>query len=130
MMFAIFASSLFYNLQPKTTFSDVRPIPVTQSEVKEYVQEVFKQTPILISVAKCESTYRQFKNDNADQVLRGTIDKQDVGVMQINEHYQLASAQSLGYDIYTTEGNIAYSLYLYGKEGTAPWSASKFCWSK
>lgn len=97
------------------------------ASVEQYVHTYFSDTPILAKVAKCESRFRQY--DSKGNAMRGMV-KEDVGVMQINEYYHKDTAEKLGLDIYTLDGNIAYAKYLYEKEGTAPWSASELCWSK
>jgi hypothetical protein len=99
--------------------------PVTLSK---YVEDYFAETPILAKIAMCESTLRQVDKDG--QVLRGKVNKDDVGLLQINEFYHGDKAESLGLDLETINGNLAYAKYLYEKEGTAPWSASAKCWSK
>lgn len=99
--------------------------PVT---LEQYVQEYFAETPVLAKIAKCESHYRQFDTDG--QVLRGKVSPDDVGLMQINEHFHEARADKLALDLETIEGNLAYAKYLYEKEGTKPWNASKACWNK
>ena len=96
----------------------------TEERVKEY----FSDLPILAEVAFCESRYRQFGTNG--QVLRGIENPKDVGVMQINEKYHLETAQKLGLNIYTLEGNMAYGRYLYEREGTRPWNYSSKCWGK
>ncbi|MEY2641006.1 MAG: hypothetical protein RL150_399 [Candidatus Parcubacteria bacterium] len=95
---------------------------------EEQVREYFSDTPILAEVARCESQFRQF--DENGQVLRGKVNAQDVGVMQINEKYHLETAQKLGLDLHTLDGNMAYAHYLYEKEGTRPWNYSSACWGK
>lgn len=50
--------------------------------------------------------------------------------MQINETYHLDQALSLGIDIYSLEGNMAYAKYLYDKKGSGPWVSSSKCWKK
>lgn len=55
---------------------------------------------------------------------------EDIGMCQINTKYHLDSSMSLGYDIYTPEGNWNYAKYLLKTQGTKPWQASKPCWSK
>lgn len=100
----------------------------SQKEVEEYVREYFKETPILAEVARCESTLRQFGKDG--YVIRGIVDKRDVGLMQINEGYHLETANKLGHDIYTIEGNMEYAKVLYQKFGLSPWKASSKCWLK
>jgi hypothetical protein len=95
--------------------------------VESYVKEQFKDEPILVDVARCESTFRQF--DDTGNIIRGKVNDKDVGVMQINEHYHADDAAKLGYNIYTTEGNVAFGKYLYEKYGVQPWVSSSKCWS-
>lgn len=82
----------------------------------------------MAAIAQCESHQEQF--DSSGHVLHGIVNPDDVGYFQINKYYNGAEAKRLGYDINTESGNIGFALYLYGKEGTAPWDASKSCWSK
>lgn len=94
--------------------------------VEKYLREQYADTPILVEIARCESTFAQF--DKNGKVIRGRVDNQDVGVMQINERYHLETATTLGFDIHTIEGNVAYAKHLYEQQGAAPWKASKPCW--
>ncbi len=102
-----------------------QPLPQAQT-VEQYVQSYFADEPVMVSIAECESHFRQYSSDGS--VYHGTIDPQDIGVMQINEHYQGARAKALGVDIDTLQGNVAYAQYLYDKAGTAPWHSSEACW--
>ncbi len=102
-------------------------MPAAQT-VQQYVANYFADTPILIKVAECESHFKQYDKDGS--VHRGVVNNQDVGIMQINEHYQGATAQKLGIDIYSIQGNLAYAKYLYDKEGVQPWASSSPCWNK
>lgn len=105
--------------------SQVVANPVT---LEEHVKDYFKDTPIMAEIAKCESTFRQLTKDG--RILRGEINRADVGVMQINELYHAKRAQGLGFDIKTLDGNLAYAKWLYEKEGTRPWSSSRPCWKQ
>lgn len=95
---------------------------------EEQVRLTFNDAPIMANIAYCESNYRQFNTDGS--VLRGRVNSKDVGLFQINEYYHLTTAQKLGIDIYTTEGNLQYGRYLYETQGTSPWIHSKPCWGK
>lgn len=95
---------------------------------EQYVREYFSENPILAEIAKCESTFRQYSSTG--EVIKGKVNKSDVGVMQINKYYHLKQAEKLGYDLHTIEGNMAYAKLLYDKEGTRPWNASSKCWKK
>lgn len=92
---------------------------------EQYLREHYADTPILVEIARCESTSLHYKNGN---LVRGRVDNADVGVMQINERYHLETAKKLGYDIHTIEGNVAFAKYLYERYGSRPWSASEPCW--
>lgn len=114
------------------------PTALSQSESYElasnpetlgaYVREYFADTPILADIAWCESRMRHL--DKNGELLRGTVDSDDVGVMQINTRYHLETAQELGIDVYSLKGNLEYARYLYDKQGTKPWLASSPCWGK
>lgn len=93
---------------------------------EEVIRERFKDIPILAEISKCESRFIQFDLDGS--IHRGRVNSNDVGAMQINTYYHLETSKKLGYDIFTLEGNMDYAEYLYKKEGTRPWSASKPCW--
>ncbi len=95
---------------------------------EEYVRSYFADAPIMIQVARCESTFRHLRKDG--EIHRGKVNNKDVGVMQINEYYHLETSEKLGYDIHTIEGNTAYARYLYDTQGTQPWISSKPCWGK
>lgn len=95
---------------------------------EEYIKQYFKDIPIMIHIAKCESTFRQLAPDG--DVHRGRKNSADVGVMQINEFYHGDKAEKENYDLHTLEGNVAYARNLYERQGTKPWSASKACWGK
>lgn len=80
-------------------------------------------------VAFCESTWRQFDPETG-KVLRGVHNPKDVGLFQINEDYHLDASTKLGYNIYTSQGNIDYALYLMKRDGLKHWKWSEPCWSK
>jgi len=110
----------------KTTDQIVETLKNTK-HIENYVRHELSDTPVLVEIARCESTFRQFDSDG--KVIRGKVNKADVGVMQINERYHSDDAIRLGYDIYSTEGNVAFGKYLFTKYGTSPWSSSSKCWS-
>ena len=99
---------------------------ISSKQVEQYVKEQFRDEPILIDIARCESTYRQF--DVNGDIIRGKVNAKDVGVMQINERYHAEDSVKLGFNIYTTEGNVAFAKNLYKKYGSQPWSSSEKCW--
>lgn len=102
--------------------------PLTSVSVEAYVRDYFKDAPILAEIARCESTFRQF--DSKGNVIKGEVNDDDIGVMQINTFYHGESAEKLGYDLYTIDGNLGFAKWLYGKYGDAPWIHSSPCWKK
>lgn len=108
----------------KVSKEDVEDMMSTE----KYVREYFKDVPIMIQVARCESHFRQLDADG--DIHRGVVNSADVGVMQINEFYHLDTAEKKNINIYTLEGNVAYARDLYERQGTQPWSSSKPCWGK
>ncbi|MEI8249471.1 MAG: hypothetical protein WCG07_03180 [Candidatus Taylorbacteria bacterium] len=111
-----------------TTYVSTSSSFTNSKNIESYVRKEFTNEPILVEVARCESTFRQY--DSKGNIIRGKVNSADVGVMQINEKYHADEAAKLGYDIYTTEGNVAFAKYLYGKYGAQPWTSSSPCWSQ
>ena len=107
---------------------EVKQSPEDFVNTESYIRHYFADLPMLIDVAYCESTFRQ--HDKYGNVLRGKVNKEDVGVMQINVYYHLEDAESLGYDLLTLEGNTAYARMLYKKQGSVPWRSSSKCWTE
>lgn len=116
------------NIAPVIVEEKVKQNPEDFADVESYVRYYFADTPELIDVAFCESTFRH--NDTDGNILRGIENSDDVGVMQINEKYHLKTAQDLGINIYKIEGNLEYAKTLHEKMGLTPWKYSKPCWSK
>ena len=107
---------------------EVKQGPEDFVNTENYIRHYFADLPVLVDVAYCESRFRQ--HDKYGNVLRGEVNRSDIGVMQINTYYHLNDAKELGYDLYTLEGNTAYARVLYEKKGTNPWTYSSKCWAK
>lgn len=114
--------------QPKEAVVEIVEKPETKFHYAEEVKTYFKGDPVLISIAKCESDFRQYDKDG--DILRGKVNSKDVGVMQINEDYHLEKSKALGLDIYTLEGNLAYAKELYQDQGLNAWKSSYRCWGE
>ena len=99
---------------------------VTGSDTELAVREYFSDIPVMIQVARCESTFLHTLADGS--VLRGKVDNRDTGVMQINTYYHGDTMERMGLDVYDLEDNMAYARYLYETQGLQPWSASRPCW--
>ncbi len=102
--------------------------PKKLNSTKDIVKDYFRDIPVLVDVAYCESGIVQFNADGT--VLRGFVNPQDVGVMQINEKYHLETSLKMGINIHTLDGNLEYARFLYETQGTRPWEYSSHCWNK
>lgn len=116
------------NTVSTTTSTTTRTLITTPEQMEAYLKDEYADTPILVDIARCESRFKQYREDG--KVVRGNIDRDDIGVMQINERYHGDTAEKMGLDIHSLEGNVAYAKYLYEKFGSQPWSASQKCWSR
>lgn len=98
------------------------------SNTEAIVRDYFKDIPVMIQVARCESHFRHTLADGS--ILRGVVDSADTGVMQINKRYHQTAAINLGLNLDDIYGNMAYARHLYEKQGVQPWSASAPCWGQ
>lgn len=97
--------------------------------LSQYVREYFRDEPIMADIAWCESRMRHI-DEKTGKIFRGSVNNDDIGVMQINTRYHLEKAESMDIDLYSLKGNLEYAKYLYEKEGTTPWASSRACWGK
>jgi peptidoglycan hydrolase-like protein with peptidoglycan-binding domain len=89
----------------------------TPAEIEQIVTTTFANDPVMITIAKCESGFRQFTTTG--DVLRAS--GRYIGIFQIDEIIHVTMAKNLGFDIYTAQGNIGYAEHLYKNEGSTPW---------
>lgn len=100
--------------------------PAVPQTVEEYVRQEFPDAPVMVAIARCESRFRQF--DSTGVVLKNPTSSAR-GVFQVMTSIHAAYAKAkLGLDVYTLEGNVGYARYLYERNGTRDWNASKACW--
>ncbi len=101
---------------------------LTSVDTEAIVRSYFSDIPVMIQVARCESTFRHTLSDGS--VLRGFVDDRDTGVMQINTYYHGDTAERMELNLEDIYDNMAYARALYERQGTQPWSASKPCWGR
>lgn len=89
------------------------------THIERIIRGAFSDIPDMITIAKCESGFRQFNNDGS--VLRGGGTGRYLGIFQIDENIHTQKALSMGFDIKTVEGNIGYARQLHSASGTNPW---------
>lgn len=124
----VFLAGAFFSTPVALSETTIDEALRNQESLGEYVRTYFADTPILADIAWCESRMRHLDKDGT--ILRGMVDSDDIGVMQINTRYHQKTADELGIDIYSLSGNLAYAEYLYEKQGVKPWMASSPCWGK
>lgn len=114
------------------TYSIEKPTSTTRANIYDEIVETSTKygidTDTALRIAQCESSLRQY--DETGDVIRGTVNALDIGVFQINERYHLNKSQKLGFDIYKSQDNIEYAMWLMKNEGNRHWNWSKPCWSK
>ena len=112
--------------------TEVAEVTTEQTEgsvsAESIVKSYFRDIPVMIEIARCESTFRHELTDGS--VLQGRVDPADTGVMQINKRYHLEVANDMNLDLHDIYHNMAYARFLYETQGTQPWSASHPCWGK
>lgn len=103
---------------------------VDPNHVEERVTEYFHDIPVMIAIASCESSFRQY--DSSGQLLVNSNPRSTAsGVFQILyiTHRERWSENSET-DITTLDGNLAFARRLYEEAGTKPWNSSRSCWEK
>jgi len=105
-------------LAQESAISTTAPSPAS---VEDRVREYFADIPVMIEIARCESKFRQFTDSGS--VLRGGASGQFVGIFQFMESIHSGIARTLGYDLATVDGNLAYARHLYTQQGTKPWTS-------
>jgi hypothetical protein len=130
ILIAVFITSLIGSTAPTAEAAKNTSNPETnyfvRTEAEKRVREYFKDTPVMIEIARCESNFRQYTD--AGTVLRGGDSGGMVGTFQFFESIHATPAKALGFDITTLEGNLAYAKHVYTNEGTTPWNPAKHCW--
>ncbi len=106
--------------------------PVVQqydmASTEAIVRDYFADIPVMIEIARCESTFRHTLEDGS--ILQGKVDPADTGVMQINKRYHEKTATAMNLNLDTIEDNMAYARHLYETQGVRPWNASAPCWNR
>jgi hypothetical protein len=98
-------------------------MPALAAETKSIT---FRELPIELQlISFCESGARQHYNNG--KLVVGPF--KEIGIFQIHPiHFK--KALKMGYNIYDPNGNMAFALHLFNRNGLSDWFASKRCWSK
>lgn len=101
---------------------EVRPDWSNPERVKQEIEKVFPDAPIMKEVARCESGFKP-------NAYNPTNNSNDSGVMQISQKYHGKRMRELGLDPFDVQDNLAFARILYDEQGLAPWKWSKPCWN-
>lgn len=102
--------------------------PLLTNNTERVVRTYFRDIPVMIQIARCESAFRHTLEDGS--VLKGVVDPADTGVMQINKRYHERAATAMNLNLDDIYQNMAYARHLYETQGTRPWNASSSCWGQ
>ena len=92
------------------------------SDIDKMSEQTGYSTSTLNRIIWCESSGKEnavHKNNN------GTT---DLGIFQVNSIH-IPEAQSMGLDLTTRAGNLAFAVTLIKKNGLRDWEFSRHCWS-
>lgn len=115
------------NVQPQDLHRSVQPLAY-MGAIRIAAEQNGLDPETATAIAYCESELQQYRPGG--EVFRGIPNPDDVGIFQINTYFHLAQANKMGYNLESFQGNLDFAMYLMVGEGTAPWKASKPCWSK
>lgn len=116
--------------------------PIVASDIQTPQNSILEQpehtkvelVPQLKRVCSCESlgyaTGTPTHYDKKGNVLHGKINDLDRGMCQINLGYHQETAEKMGIDVETEEGNITYANFLFKTQGLKPWKWSEGCWKE
>jgi len=92
----------------------------TRERVESLIKDYFPDAPIMIKVAFGESGLKQWHSDG--RVVRGVVDKDDTGLMQINNRYWGKTAKKLGLDYENSIiDNVRMARHIYDTQGITAW---------
>lgn len=125
----------FVTIASHATFQAIRPTELIfiagHAEAAEMPKVPSAMDVMLAKIAKCESSDKQFLEDGSVVLNINKDGSADVGKYQINLRYHGAEIARQKLDVINSEeDNRKFAEYLYERNGTADWSASKHCWSK
>lgn len=88
---------------------------------KEKAMKALRYHPFLFAIACRETRFNHRDPEDPTKVLRGKIDNDDTGIMQINKriHKDLIKEKGLNVDVF--EDNIAFAKFLYDEKGIDHW---------
>ena len=109
---------------------ELKYVAAGKAEAAEFrVEQPPKRMDVVLeAIAKCESGGQQFYPDGRVVLNVNKDGSADVGKWQVNLRYHGAQIARMKLDVVNSEeDNRKFAEYLYERNGTADWSASKKC---
>ena len=126
--FTMGAVAIFLITMASSIIVESLGVAMAHPAVVEVPYESKRVPPIMQRIAKCESGGKHF--DSKGKVIRGKVDKNDIGKYQISLTHHAEQAKKMGIDLFNEKGNEEYAMHLYHTTGTELWYKSKRCWNK
>jgi hypothetical protein len=104
--------------------------PETVIETKEVIVETKATYPVLLRIAKCESSNNHFDKNGQVLMVGNKNGSVDIGKYQINNRVWGKKAKEMNLDLTLEKDNEAFAMYLYTTLGTVPWIWSQKCWNR
>ena len=114
--------------QPVPSPGERRPVRQEGHAAPVMIVQEDTLPPVMHRIAQCESRGQHWTKQG--RVVRGTQNRHDTGLFQINSIVWGKKAQALGYDLHTPEGNTRMARYLFDNYGSVPWQSSAACWNR
>lgn len=77
----------------------------------------------MVEVARLESGFKHYLNEDGTRVLKGHVTPADTGLMQINCTHWCDDAARLGLDLTNIVDNVEMARYVYDTQGITAWVA-------
>ena len=116
--------------QIATTSPTMPQVKTFDSEVHRLALKYKVNETLARKIISCEGKLYEKLGNNKNYNKQGVVWSTDWAWWQINDYYHLEPAKKMGLDIKDKWQNLEYGFWLLKTQGSSPWVASKFCWSK
>jgi hypothetical protein len=101
------------------------PLTAHQQAVYRVLAVHYRESPVMVKVAACESTLKHVLPDGR---LNVGPDGHDWGVLMVRKPVHEKDLRQLGINPADFAQNVAFATYLLGRDGLRPWVMSQRCW--
>lgn len=112
-----------------TSLGSIGTTYASQGTVEAEVRKYFKDIPVMVAIARCESGFVHYDASQPNGVKKNP-DSSASGVLQIMLSVHEDDARVLKLNLLSLQGQLAYGRHLYEQNGTRDWKSSRDCWGK